>query len=51
MKHFRKLKHLIIKYPSYETLLFQILIYLKNRLFIQYRAFFLDVVDRRLRDL
>ena len=46
MKHFRKFEHLIIKYPSYETLLFQILIYLKNRLFVQYRALFLNVVDR-----
>ena len=51
MKHFRKLKHLIIRYPSYETLLFQILIYFKNRFFAQYRALFSDIVNRRFRDL
>ena len=51
MKHFRKLEHSIIKYSLYETLLFQILIYLKNRLFVQYRALFPDVVNRRFRNL
>ena len=51
IKHFRKLEHSIIKYSLYETLLFQILIYLKNRLFVQYCAFFSDIIDRRFRDL
>ena len=51
MKHFRKFKYSIIKYPSYEILLFQILIYFKNRLFAQYRALFFSIVDRRFRDL
>ena len=51
IKHFRKLEHLIIKYPSYEILLFQILIYFKNRLFAQYRALFFNIINRRFRDL
>ena len=51
VEHFRKLGHPVKRYSSYDPLYPQILKYLRDRLFAQYRTLVPDAVDRRLRDI